>query len=427
MYFLYSVCLGAALILLLPVYAVKLKLLRKQRLHLAERLGFKLPAPAPGRPFLWIHAVSVGEVLSLQNLIHEVKSRHAGWQVGFSVLTPTGHKVAAAKLREVDHLFFVPFDIGWAVRRAFKKFRPRLLVLAESEFWPRLLREARRTGCPVLLVNGRISDRTFRRLRRRRWAARVLFSNIDGFLVQSGQDRERMELLGVGPDRLLVSGNLKCDSRLPSFGAEDIRRFKADLSVPEGRRVVVAGSIHKGEDEMLLQAFRTARETRPDVLLVLAPRHPEKFSDFEKSVENDRFIVRRRTRLEPGQAWDVLLLDTIGELARFYAIADAAFVGGSLVPWGGQNLLEPAYYGKPVFFGPHMKNFAALAGQFVAAGAARIVREPEELADLFLFKNPDENEAMGRKAKTLLGSLQGATEKTLDAIESYMSHAKPNA
>ena len=412
--------LGAALAAVLPIYFVKLRLLKKERLHLAERLGFKLPEPARDRPFLWIHAVSVGEVLSLQNLVREIKSRHSDWQIGFSVLTDTGHKVAGAKLKGVDYLFFIPFDIGWAVRRCFKTLNPRLLVLAESEFWPRLLREARRSRCPVLLVNGRISDRTYHRLQCWPWAARRLFTNISRFLVQSPQDKKRLEDLGIEPDRLCLSGNLKCETRLPEYSAEDIRRFKKDLSIPEGKKVVVAGSIHKGEDDMLVRAFRQAREARRDVLLVLAPRHPDKFADFEKSVPDDSLTVRRRTRMEPGLTWDLLILDTIGELVRFYAVADAAFIGGSLIPWGGQNLLEPAYYGKPIFFGPHMKNFAALADQFVGAGAARIVREPEELADLFLFKNPANIEAMGRKAKALLGSLQGATDKTLAAIESFM-------
>lgn len=409
----------------LPIYFIKLRLLRKEDLHLSERLGFKLPEPKTDRPFLWIHAVSVGEVLSLQNLIRKIKSGHNDWQIGFSVLTDAGHRVAAAKLKNVDHLFFVPFDIGWAVRRYFKKLRPRLLVLAESEFWPQLLREARRSGCPVLLVNGRISDRTFKRLSRWRWAARGLFTNISRFLVQSAQDKDRLERLGVAPERLFVSGNLKCETSLPEFSQEEIRQFKEDLFIPEGKKVVVAGSIHKGEDDKLLQAFRKARETRKDVLLVLAPRHPEKFGDVEKSLETDSFSVCRRTRWRPGLTWDLLVLDTIGELARFYAVSDAAFIGGSLIPWGGQNLLEPAFYGKPIFFGPHMKNFAALADQFVRAGAARIVREPKELTDMFLFKDPEDLRAMGRRAKEILGSLQGATENTLAAIESLMSHAEP--
>ena len=423
-YFLYSLLFGGVLLAALPVYYIKLKLLRKQPLRIRERLGFRIPRPDSSRPLVWIHAVSVGEVLSVQRLVREIKTGHPDWRIGFSVLTETGHAVAAAKLDSIDHLFFVPFDIGWAVRRYFKKLRPRLLVLAESEFWPRLLAEARRTGCPVLLVNGRISDRTYRRFLRLRWAARRLFQNIDRFLVQSDADQDRLLRLGIPPEHLLVSGNLKCETRLPEHNGEENRRFKKDFGIPEEHRIVVGGSLHKGEDEQLLAALVQAREKRTDVLFVMAPRHPERWTDIERMDRGGALSIRRRTQLRAGETWDVLILDTIGELVRFYAAADAAFIGGSLVPWGGQNLLEPAFYGKPIFFGPHMKNFAALADQFLAAGAARMVRTPDELASVFLFEHPAELEAMGRRAKTVLDSLLGATQKTLAAIESLISHAK---
>jgi 3-deoxy-D-manno-octulosonic-acid transferase len=188
--------------------------------------------------------------------------------------------------------------------------------------------------------------------------------------------------------------------------------------------VVVGGSLHKGEDEQLLAAFLKARETRTDLRFVLAPRHPERLGDIDRIAQAGDISIRRRTRIQAGQSWDVLVLDTIGELVRFYAAADAAFIGGSLVPWGGQNLLEPAFYGKPIFFGPHMKNFAALADQFLRAGAAHMVRTPEELISVFLFERPAELEAMGRRAKAVLNSLQGATEKTMAAIGSLFDHAE---
>jgi 3-deoxy-D-manno-octulosonic-acid transferase len=202
--------------------------------------------------------------------------------------------------------------------------------------------------------------------------------------------------------------------------AADLRLLRGELGLPERKKVVVAGSIHKGEEGFLLGAFREVRKTRDDILLVLAPRHPEKFNDLEKDFSDELLVLRRRTKLVPGQAWDVLFLDTIGELARFYALSDAAFIGGSLIPWGGQNLLEPAFYGKPVFFGPYMKNFADLADAFVRAGGARIVQTPEEIAEIFLFRDPDEMARMGRKALATLISLQGATGKTMTALGSFM-------
>jgi 3-deoxy-D-manno-octulosonic-acid transferase len=419
----YSVLLFGALVLFLPLYFIKLKVLRKERLFLSERLGFKLPKRKGENPFLWIHAVSVGEVLSLQSLVKEIRAAYPEWEIGFSTFTNTGYKMAVAKMTAVDHVFFVPFDFALSVRRFFRALRPRLLVLAESEFWPQLLKEAKRHSCSVVLVNGRISGRSFARFRRLRLLAGAIFKNISRFLVQTTQDKERLEKIGVPAERIEVSGNLKCETHLPALLEKDVVAFKKDLSIREGKKVVVAGSIHRGEEGPLLNAFREARKKRDDVLFVLAPRHPEKFQDFEKNFQGLPFVIRRLTSLQPGEDWDILILDTIGELARFYALSDLAFIGGSLIPRGGQNLLEPAFYGKPVFFGPHMENFAALVEEFVRGGGAKIVVREEDLVDMFLFKDPGALRHMGRQAQQILSTLQGATQKTLTGIESFMNHA----
>ena len=234
MYVVYSLVLGLAFLFVIPVYFVKLRVLKREPLHLADRLGLKVRTPASDNPRLWIHAVSVGEVLSLQNLVHSLKAKHPGWNIAFSTLTNTGYRMAASKLPDVDHLFFVPFDFAGPVRRVLRTLRPDLLILVESEFWPRLLRETKRTGVPVLVINGRISDRTGHRLKRLRFFARPLLKNVDLFLVQSGQDRERLEAAGVGRDRVSVTGNLKCETRLPFYGPDAVRAFKAELSIPAG-------------------------------------------------------------------------------------------------------------------------------------------------------------------------------------------------
>ncbi len=424
MYFLYSSVFALALAVVLPMYLVRLRIRRGEPLHLKERLGISLPATKGGRPFLWIHAVSVGEVLSLQNLIRSVRAAHPDWEIGFSVLTNTGYSVAREKIKDVDHLFFIPFDIGWSVRRVFHRLRPALLVLAESEYWPRLLREAERRDCPVLVVNGRISARTFHRMRRIGRPAARLLGKVSRFLVQTPRDRDRLERIGVPSARIEVAGNLKCETNLPAPTPAEIDLFKSGLGIPSGNKVVVTGSVHVGEDGPLLDAFREARRKRSDIRFVLAPRHPDKFGDLENRRPDDGLVIRRRTRLEPGQDWDILLLDTIGELARVYAACDAAFIGGSLIPWGGQNLLEPAFYGKPIVFGPHMENFAALAEAFVEGGGARIVRTTEELAAFFAFDKPAEMEEMGRRARAILLSLQGATERVLAAMDSMMGKSR---
>jgi 3-deoxy-D-manno-octulosonic-acid transferase len=423
-YFLYSLLLFLSLLISIPVYFVKLKLFSKEGLFLRERLGARLPLRESDKPFLWIHAVSVGEVLSLQNLVKEVRRKHPDWEIGFSTLTNMGQRVAREKIRGVDYVFFIPFDFPWTVGRAFRALRPRLLVLAESEFWPGLLKEAKRYSCRVLLVNGRISARSFKRFWRFRGIAKAVFKNIDRFLVQTAQDEERLKKIGVSSSRLEISGNLKCEVHLPELGEADLLRLKKEMGIPASKKVVVAGSIHRGEEDRLIRAYSEARAKNDDLCLVLAPRHPEKFGEIEKVFQTREFVVRRKTALQPGQSWDILILDTIGDLARLYALADLAFIGGSLIPWGGQNLLEPAFYAKPIFFGPHMENFASLAEEFVKAGAAKIVARPEDLVEMFLFKDAKAMAEMGRRAKKILSSLQGATERTLSAIELFMGHAE---
>ena len=255
-------------------------------------------------------------------------------------------------------------------------------------------------------------------------AKRVL-RKISRFLVQTPLDRERLLAVGVDGAKIEVSGNLKCDVRLPELGPSDVSRLRGELGIGPGRRTVVAGSIHPGEEGLLLGAFRKARRERDDILLVLAPRHPDKFAEIEKEFAGGDLVLRRRTKLILGEPWDVLLLDTIGELAKFYALSDAAFIGGSLVPHGGQNLLEPAFYGKAVFFGPSMHNFADLAEAFLRAGAAKVVEKPDELVEVFLFRDAEAVARMGSASRTVLESLQGATARTLAALRPFMG--KPDA
>ena len=427
MYFFYSFCLFLALVFYLPVYFFKVKFLKGERLYLRERLGFGLPKKTDGKLSLWIHAVSVGEVLSLQNLIKELKKRHPLWEINFSSLTNTGLQVAREKLKDADRVFFVPLDFPWVVRKFFASFKPCLLVLAESEFWPNLLREARRKTNGVVLINGRISWRAFSRYRRVKFLAKRILKNVNLFLVQTEEDKEKLERIGISPSQVEVAGNLKSEVTLPLIPEKEILDLKRSLGIPLERKVIVAGSTHKGEEELLLEAFQEAKNQREDLLLILAPRHPERASEVEKICQNFHFTSQRRTLAWPEQRWDVLILDTMGELARFYALCDLAFVGGSLVPWGGQNLLEPAFYKKPIFFGPHMDNFRSLAQEFILSQAARITYKKEDLVQMFLFKEEKLLQEMGNRAKELLNSLQGATEKTLKAIEALMGEEKPSS
>jgi len=401
-----------------------MKLCRKQGLFLGRRLGLKLPAAKVEAPSLWIHAVSVGEVLSLRRLVSELRAKHPSWPIYFSTLTNTGYSIAKQTLSGVEEVFLVPLDFSWVVRRFFSILKPQLFVLAESEFWPHLLRQARRSCRSVILINGRMSRRSYGRYRRWRSLVKPVLGNIDHFLVQTEKDRERLEAIGIPPPKLEVAGNLKAEVSLPDLSVEEKKGLMLNFGFPSQKKVILAGSTHRGEETLLLRAFAAARKRRSDLVMVIAPRHPERSSEVEKASLEFGLKVMRRTQTGPEKTWDVLILDTLGELAKFYALADLAFVGGSLVPHGGQNLLEPAYYGKPLCFGKHMENFAALAEDFVSAGAARIVLSLQDLEEVFLMKDENELDSMGRKAKDLLRSLQGATAKTIQAIESHISEGR---
>jgi 3-deoxy-D-manno-octulosonic-acid transferase len=420
-YAFYSFLLLISLLIYIPVYFVRIRLLRGGRLFLRDRLGQRLRDDGTQKLSLWIHAVSVGEVLSLQNLIKKIKEKHPTWTIHFSTLTNTGMRMAKEKLTDADNIFFVPLDFKHVVRRFFNTLRPKVFVLAESEFWPNLLREARRQTKGVLLINGRISSRSIKRYSRFKFLAKKILKNIDLFLVQTEKDKENLERIGVNSGVVEVVRNLKSEVNLPILTEEDLLKLKNDLSIPATKKIIVAGSTRKGEEKELVEAYARARSADENLLLILAPRHPERFDEVERICKDFPFKVMRRTQVSPNKQWDILILDTMGELAHFYALSDVSFIGGSLVPWGGQNLLEPAFYQKPIFFGPHMDNFAFLAEKFVQSGAARIVNKNKDLDDMFLIRDEKSLKNMGRSARETLNSLQGATEKTLKAIEAMMA------
>jgi len=423
MYSFYSFLLLISHLIYIPLYFVRIKILRGESLFLKERMGFRIKDVSTKKKSLWIHAVSVGEVLSLQNLIKKIKERHPAWVIHFSTLTNTGMRVAKEKLVDADNIFFVPLDFSHVARKFFSVLKPRVFVLAESEFWPNLLREAKAQTKGVLLINGRISPRSFKRYLRFKFFTKIILKNIDLFLVQTERDKEKLEKIGVNSSVVKVARNLKSEVNLPLLAKEELLNLKRNLSIPATKKVIVAGSTRKGEERKLLEAYTRARSMRENILLILAPRHPERFDEVERICKNFPFKVIRSTLVSPNSQWDILVLDTIGELAQFYALSDVSFVGGSLVPWGGQNLLEPAFYKKPIFFGPHMENFAFLAEKFVQSGAARIIDKEKDLVEMFLIQDEKSLEEMGNKAKVALDSLQGATERTLSAVETFMAEA----
>jgi 3-deoxy-D-manno-octulosonic-acid transferase len=457
-YFIYSLVMGLAAFLLTPYWLVRGRRHAKYFFNLPERLGFsfsalaKLPAERAGA--IWIHAVSVGEVLSGVPLARQLKAAYPDRPLIVSTTTITGQALACERLPFADAVIYFPLDWGFCVRRAFDAVRPALVLVLETEIWPNFLRQAGRRKIPVLFVSGRISDRSFARYRKffkvfgffLRPLLRDALSQASAFLMQSERDAERIRALGAPAECVTASGNLKYDSELPS--PTPLSNW-LEAEVKRGGRspVIVAGSVVATEEPLALIAFGTLQGEYRDAFLILAPRKPEQFAAAAEYIdESHRKFIRRSALPIPGPGQmggpsgaasaaadsaipdntTVLLLDSIGELASLYRIADGAFVGGSLVPSGGHNILEPAAFGKVPVFGPSMENFAEIASRFVSAGAAMQVESPEDVgvAWIELLRNPVRMKEMSERARSLVESSRGATGRAFAKIAVHLNGAK---
>jgi 3-deoxy-D-manno-octulosonic-acid transferase len=418
MYLLYTAALALALVLSLPYWLLKRMRNGKYRAGLGERLG-KLPhhlSAQPVKPTIWIHAVSVGEVHAVSSLVDALRAGYPKYRVLISTTTDTGQGLARARFGE-ESVFYFPLDFGFAIRPYLRLLRPRLVVMAETEFWPNFLRLAHESGARVAVVNARISDRSWPGYRRfRRLLPRVL-GPVDLFLAQTEQDAERLSGMGARRDRIQVSGNLKFDIRLPEV-PEIVARVRQALEQAHSGPVLVCGSTVEGEEPLLLHAFTSVLASYPRAVMILAPRHPGRFSEVARLLEQLKIPFWRRS-LWNGQALSggVLLVDTIGELPAMYALGDVAFVGGSLVPRGGHNIIEPAQHGLPIIVGNHTENFRDIVGLFAGQDAVRVVGQAEfPLAVMDLLANQPERQALGARAMKTLRGQMGATQRTLDAL-----------
>ena len=429
MYFLYSVAIMCYALARAPRLLYDAVRHGKYVGTLRERLG-RLPVAINPRRVasIWIHAVSVGEVLATRALIPALRDRYPDHPLWLSTTTQTG-RTAATGLEGVDGLFYFPLDLSSVVTRVLDHIRPELFVMVDTELWPNLLRHCARRGVKTVLVNGRISDRSYPRYRLVRPFFRHVLAGIDRVCAQSDESGRRLIELGALPTRVTVTGNLKFDIlRAPDFptssrGDRVLRAFR----IPESRTVVMAASTHAGEEAPVLDAFARIRRDDPTAILVVAPRHPERCAEVTALAAGLGLETVRRSALPADGAprAAVVVLDTVGELATLFQIATVVFLGGSLVRGGGHNVLEPAVWGKPVVFGPHMENFAEIAELFLTNRAACQIPSADALEPILstLLGDPVRRAALGAAARALVEANRGATERSLSVMATLLAPA----
>lgn len=422
-YLLYDILVLLAGLGLLPYYLLRGVKYGKTRRGIRERLGFypkdQLRRLA-GKKVIWIHAVSVGETRAAMPLIRSLKKERPDYAVVLSHVTETGREIAA-KIPEVDLLLFFPFDLSCVVKRVLRKIKPDLIILIETEIWPNFVRHAQARQIPVGIANGRISDRSFPRYLWFTSFLKPLLENLAVCCMQSELDAGRIHTMGARLDRVVVTGNVKFDMEISTrFPERDILR--EELRLAAGPQILVAGSTHSGEENMLFRTYRRLLGTGMPLLLIVVPRHPERAAEVAEGAAREDVPSRFRSQIspeqEPMQPGEVLIVDTLGEMLRFYHLSDLVFVGGSLVPVGGHNLLEASLMKKPVLFGPHTHNFKEITKLLLAADGGRMVPDEQTLQGVVarLLGHPDEAARMGEEGFALIRRNAGATGKTLDRL-----------
>jgi len=427
MYALYSALLALFLVLTLPYWLLQMMRHGKYRAGLRQRFGAVPPALASrddGKPAIWVHAVSVGEVVASSAVIEALRQKFPSHRVLISTTTSTGQKLAGQRFG-AENVFYFPLDFAFAIRPYLNALRPELVVVAETEFWPNFLRLAKRSGARIAVINCRISDRSLPGYKRLHfWLPQLLettLGNVDVFLAQTHNDRQRLIEIGADESKVTAVGNLKFDVAPPP-SPPIVSSLRENFNRSGAEPVLICGSTLEGEEGALLSMFRNILVNHPRAVMILAPRHPERFQEVAELVEKLGFRMLRRS-LWSGEALagGVFLLDSIGELASLYSLATIAFVGGSLVPRGGHNILEPALYGVPIVTGNYYENFRDVVTLFASRNAVRIVGLAElTLVFMELIANNEERATLGRNALAALESQRGATAKTVSALNQLM-------
>ncbi len=421
------------LVLLLSPWLMWRRLVRGKTLgSLREKLWGCVPTRSGARPCLWLHAVSVGEVLQIEPVVSAWRERHPDWDVVISTTTTTGRSVAEKTYPEC-RVCYCPWDFSWAVRRAFRRIRPTALALVELELWPNLIREAARENVPLLLINGRLSDKSFRGYRRIRGLVGTMLRCFRLIAVQNEQYAKRFCQLGAGPDQLLRAGSIKFDRLRTSRTDRATQQLAQHFGLPPRTPVLMGGSTHEPEEEILVACWKKLQEDRPDLQLILAPRHAERFLEVARMLQQQGLRVIRRSECQPEAPLPplgpgatavptVYLLDTLGELSACWGLAHLTFVGGSLTRRGGQNMMEPAGFGCAILLGPNTWNFSEVVTDLKAQRACREVQDAVELEQRLrdLLNNPRQAREMGQAAQEYVLSRQGGTALTIQAMEQVL-------
>ncbi|MEN6565038.1 MAG: 3-deoxy-D-manno-octulosonic acid transferase [Veillonellales bacterium] len=420
MHFLYNLLAVIIVIMAIPVFIVRLVRENGFGERLRQSFGFipeRVLAPVAGRQCIWLHAASVGEIVAASPIAKEIRRQFPRDPILVSVVTASGYAMAKSIISDADSVIFFPVDLPWLSHRVVSRIRPKVFLPVETELWPNFLKAARHFRIPVMMVNGRISDKSVKRYHYLHSVLNDMMDTVVKFCMQSMIDAQYVIRLGADPHRVVVTGNTKYDQTYTAVSQTEKQDLRRQLGLEAVGPVVVAGSTHKGEEEMLFTAFQQIRTQFSQARMIIAPRETMRSDEIIALAENYGFHGARRTRLQrkPAAGHDFVLLDTIGELGKIYSIGDIIYVGGSLVPHGGHNILEPAAHGKPIFVGPHMFNFKDTYALFSGRGACLTVCDTDELAEkmLQILNNEDERQAMSSKTLAIIEENRGAARKSV--------------
>ncbi|MBA7685979.1 3-deoxy-D-manno-octulosonic acid transferase [subsurface metagenome] len=407
------------IIITLPYYLFRIITRSSYRAGLGQRFGF-VPKRTGDKPTIWLHCASVGEIAATENLIKGLRDKYPNYELVISTLTPTGQAIVKKKYPDLLSIFF-PIDLSWIVKKTLKRIKPALIILMEQEIWPNFLITAGKVDIPVVLLNGRITKRSRRWYRLIKWLIKPALDKIRLFSLQTEEYAARYRSLGIPEQKIKVTGNMKYDISVDESEKKGLLKL---FQAQEYGEIIIGGSTHPPEEEILIWVYERLKKDYPSLRLILAPRHIERVPEIENhlNARQHKYIKRSQLPADKNIKDSIVIIDALGELKRLYTISALAFIGGSLVRHGGQNILEPAAAGKPVLFGPHMYNFQEPADILLSAGAAWQVKDEHELYERlkWLLDNLDLAQKAGEAGKEALKKHQGTTERNLSLLKDFL-------